>query len=125
LSHDKRLTRWVTSWAATYDASADSVLSEFQGADCLDLQGLTTISTWKLRRLWPAQAERRLRQNEDELVRDLTRRAIANSDDVAALAMLTMIHGIAPRTASAVLMAMDPHRYYRYGRTVLELIVGA
>lgn len=105
------LKRWVHAWSVTYNAAADSVLGQIAGTACIDLETLITISTWKLRRLWPAQAERRLRQNDEAVVKDLTRRAISNTDDAAALALLTMIHGLAPRTASAVLMAADPERF--------------
>ena len=111
MSDDEFLKRWLHGWSNAYDAAADSVLDPIKGSACIDLDALITISAWKLRRLWPGQAERRLRQNDEAVVKDLTQRAIGNKDDVAALALLTLIHGLAPRSASAVLTAADPERF--------------
>lgn len=111
MANSEFLAAWVGAWADAYDSSADSVLDPYADKTSLITEDLVTISSWKLRRLWPAQAIRRLRQNDPEVVAALTARAIGNPDDVAALAVLTFIHGLAPRSASAVLMAANPARF--------------
>lgn len=115
---DQQLTAWVQAWASRYDLNHDERYADLWGRESLDRAAMERLIDWKFvsmphRR---SRAHRRLADESDEAIADVTGAARRCRDDGAALRVIRALNGVGPALGSAALMAMDPLRW-----TVLDV----
>jgi len=117
-----QLRDWVRRWAVRYPSNEDAVLKELAGREYMDRGDMDIVIRWKFSadRRWLPGIQRRLDQEPDGWIEELTRRAFASTDDLAALLILDVLAGVGPAVASSVLMANDPDRYTVMDRKALS-----
>lgn len=113
LTLDKdQLVRWLTRWLAKYPTSYDDEIATLAGSKAFDLQQLAVIYRWKFRGNYVPRKIADLTQKcTDAQAFDWTARALACTDDLAALCTVSILPSIRAAGASAVLMAGDPNRF--------------
>lgn len=115
---DEALGQWVQAWGARYALAEDDVLEAMHGAPSLDKDAVLALVEWKFNAMAHrrANARRRVAQERDQAVIDVTAAARGCVDDGAALRVVTVLRGVGPALGSALLMAMAPARW-----TVLDV----
>ncbi len=111
-SRKNRITReWVEKWAATYPSPEDEPLASLAHRPSFGTDESRKVIEWKNSRQWRAKQLSAFGKNAPASVEDLTRRAFACDDELAALLLVDALDGVGPATGSAFLMAHDPERY--------------
>jgi hypothetical protein len=121
----KRATKiWLDRWCALYAVASDAPLAPLAGRASFGHADLTVIYEWKFRRYYPGKKIKALTaRSTDVQARDWTRRAISNTDDLAALRLAGLLPGCAPAGASAVLMVADPQRFTVMNKRAIKSLV--
>jgi hypothetical protein len=97
---------WLKAWAATYPAESDEQFERLAGKLAPTYEDVRAVIRWKSKRSLGYFA-----RNHREAVESVVQRALASSDDLEALQLLTGLHGVKERVASAILAAFRPDRF--------------
>jgi hypothetical protein len=98
---------------AQYTLAYDEVLSGLERKRYFDREDLDRIAGWKFGSM-PQRLQRTRNlttQNSDRDVESLTSRAFRCNDDLGALLLVELLHGVGKAFGSAILMAHDPSHY--------------
>lgn len=101
----------VEQWAAKYDypggdGEAPEIRRSAKANGFLTQDQFLSIAGWK-----SARPVRRHQANDEETVREVTRFAFSTSNEMLRLRSLTLLSGVADRTASAILHLCHWHAY--------------
>ena len=108
--NDSELQAWIDLWRPEY-SDDDSKVAPLLGKPTLTASDLEPLFEWKYRRMWPKRKIQSMRAFPADQLADLTTRAFACQDELGALRILTLIPGVGPAGASAILTAHDPTRF--------------
>lgn len=101
---------YLEAWAKQY-SDPDSALEGLSGKKYLTKEEAAKVIGWKLQKSWAKKHAREFDTNEGSRVKELTERAFESEDPLEAILILSRLHGVGTRTASALLTAHDRERF--------------